>query len=103
MEQIQHMVKTKHFKKPEGLAVGVSTIVVYSSEQVSDILGVSVKTVHTLIHDGKLGAIRIGRIVRIPHTTLEKFINEQLEVTKAVEETPIAPSPRVKPTRKPKK
>lgn len=41
------------------------------------ILGVSRPTVHTLVRRGTLTGIRIGRIVRIPVTDVERFLIDQ--------------------------
>lgn len=55
----------------------------YSVRQVADQLGVHPETVRRLIHDGRLDAVRIGRVLRIHASELDGFLARQ----------------RVKPTR----
>lgn len=47
---------------------------VLNVEQVSDVLGVSKKTVYKLIHDGALSSLKVGREFRIPKVTLMKYM-----------------------------
>jgi excisionase family DNA binding protein len=49
----------------------------YSVRQVADQLGVHPETVRRLIHDGRLEAVRIGRVLRIDGTALEGFLARQ--------------------------
>jgi excisionase family DNA binding protein len=42
--------------------------------QAAQIIGVSERTVRTLIADGRLGHLRVGRLVRIPRHRLLEFI-----------------------------
>jgi len=55
----------------------------YSVRQVADQLGVHPETIRRLIHDGRLDAVRIGRVLRIDGAAVAGFLARQ----------------RVKPTR----
>lgn len=55
----------------------------YSVRQVADQLGVHPETIRRLIHDGRLDAVRIGRVLRIDGVAVAGFLARQ----------------RVKPTR----
>ena len=55
----------------------------YSVRQVADTLGVHPETIRRLIHDGRLDAVRIGRVLRVEANSLAGFVARQ----------------RVKPTR----
>ena len=48
-----------------------------SVRQVADQLGVHPETVRRLIHDGRLEAVRIGRVLRIEAGELDGFIARQ--------------------------
>lgn len=45
-------------------------VIFYSVQEVAEILGLSEQTIRKLIHDGKLGALRLGRTYRIPYDSL---------------------------------
>jgi excisionase family DNA binding protein len=49
----------------------------YSVRQVADQLGVHPETVRRLIHDGRLDAVRIGRVLRIESSELDGFLSRQ--------------------------
>jgi excisionase family DNA binding protein len=49
----------------------------YSVRQVADQLGVHPETVRRLIHDGRIEAVRIGRVLRINAGELERFLTRQ--------------------------
>jgi excisionase family DNA binding protein len=49
----------------------------YSVRQVADQLGVHPETVRRLIHDGRLDAVRIGRVLRIESSGLDGFLARQ--------------------------
>ena len=49
----------------------------YSVRQVADQLGVHPETVRRLIHDGRLDAVRIGRVLRVHSAALEGFLARQ--------------------------
>jgi excisionase family DNA binding protein len=55
----------------------------YSVREVAAKLGVHPETVRRLIHDGRLDAVRVGRVLRVDAAALEVFLARQ----------------RVKPTR----
>jgi excisionase family DNA binding protein len=42
--------------------------------EVADHLGVEKDTIYRLIREGKLRAIRLGRVLRVPQTALADFI-----------------------------
>ena len=58
-----------------------STLV--SVREVADQLGVHPETIRRLIHDGRLDAVRVGRVLRVHRAALDSFLARQ----------------RVKPTR----
>ncbi len=43
--------------------------------EVADHLGVTPDTVYYLIRDGKMRAIRLGRVLRVPQSALSDFIS----------------------------
>jgi excisionase family DNA binding protein len=49
----------------------------YSVRQVADTLGVHPETIRRLIHDGRLDAVRIGRVLRVEANTLAGFVARQ--------------------------
>jgi excisionase family DNA binding protein len=49
----------------------------YSVRQVADQLGVHPETVRRLIHDGRLDAVRVGRVLRIDGAQLDVFLEQQ--------------------------
>jgi excisionase family DNA binding protein len=55
----------------------------YSVREVAMQLGVHPETIRRLIHDGRLDAVRVGRVLRVDGDALEAFLARQ----------------RVKPTR----
>jgi len=59
------------------LAAHSSTSGLFSVRQVADQLGVHPETVRRLIHDGRLEAVRIGRVLRIDATALDGFLARQ--------------------------
>ena len=48
-----------------------------SVREVADALGVHPETIRRLIHDGRLDAIRIGRVLRIRRAELDRFLESQ--------------------------
>ena len=54
-----------------------------SVREVADQLGVHPETIRRLIHDGRLDAVRVGRVLRVHRAALDGFLARQ----------------RVKPTR----
>jgi excisionase family DNA binding protein len=55
----------------------------YSVREVAGQLGVHPETIRRLIHDGRLDAVRVGRVLRVDAASLQGFLANQ----------------RVKPTR----
>jgi excisionase family DNA binding protein len=55
----------------------------YSVREVASQLGVHPETIRRLIHDGRLDAVRVGRVLRVHRHAVESFLARQ----------------RVKPTR----
>ena len=49
----------------------------YSVRQVADTLGVHPETIRRLIHDGRLDAVRIGRVLRVEANSLDGFVARQ--------------------------
>ncbi len=49
----------------------------FSVRQVADQLGVHPETIRRLIHDGRLDAIRVGRVLRVQGDALEGFLARQ--------------------------
>jgi excisionase family DNA binding protein len=49
----------------------------YSVRQVADQLGVHPETVRRLIHDGRLDAVRVGRVLRIDGRAFAGFVARQ--------------------------
>lgn len=48
---------------------------VYTLDQVADILQVSVQTVRRLIKDGKIKSIRVGVQIRVRKEDLDRYLN----------------------------
>jgi excisionase family DNA binding protein len=44
--------------------------------EAADSIGVCERSIWSLVRDGKLRAIRVGRCVRIPVAELERFVSE---------------------------
>jgi excisionase family DNA binding protein len=49
----------------------------YTVRQVADRLGVHPETIRRLIHDGRLDAVRIGRVLRVGGASLDGFLARQ--------------------------
>ena len=49
----------------------------YSVRQVADTLGVHPETIRRLIHDGRLEAVRVGRVLRVEANSLAGFVARQ--------------------------
>ena len=43
-------------------------------KEAADFLRVNPKTIYSLIAAGKLGSVRVGRVIRIPQTALDQFL-----------------------------
>jgi excisionase family DNA binding protein len=48
-----------------------------SVREVADRLGVHPETVRRLIHDGRLDAIRVGRVLRVHRVAVDRFLARQ--------------------------
>jgi excisionase family DNA binding protein len=55
----------------------VDTTSLYSVRQVADRLGVHPETVRRLIHDGRLDAVRVGRVLRVDGVAFAGFVARQ--------------------------
>ena len=53
---------------------------VLSTSDVANILGVTTKTVRSLIKAGDIGSIRVGRLIRIPKNMLVEYLEGEKEV-----------------------
>lgn len=42
--------------------------------QVAQALGIGIKAAYSLVNDRKLGAIRVGRTIKVPKYCLEEFV-----------------------------
>jgi excisionase family DNA binding protein len=49
----------------------------YTVREVASRLGVHPETVRRLIHDGRLDAVRVGRVLRVEPASLEVFLARQ--------------------------
>jgi excisionase family DNA binding protein len=49
----------------------------YSVREVAEQLGVHPETIRRHIHEGRLEAVRVGRLLRIPKEALETLLDEQ--------------------------
>lgn len=56
----------------------------YTVQQVADQLSVHHKTVRAWIDSGKLGAVRVGKLYRIPADALSLFTQQEGEVSEGV-------------------
>lgn len=57
--------------------VDVDDKALYSVRDVANRLGVHPETVRRLIHDGRLDAVRIGRVLRVDADSLQGFLLNQ--------------------------
>jgi excisionase family DNA binding protein len=48
-----------------------------SVRDVADQLGVHPETIRRLIHDGRLDAVRVGRVLRVHRDAVERFLARQ--------------------------
>jgi excisionase family DNA binding protein len=63
-----------------GVLTGVDTSSatgLYSVREVADRLGVHPETIRRLIHDGRLQAVRVGRVLRVDAAEVDGFIARQ--------------------------
>lgn len=63
----------------------------YTVREVANRLGVHPETVRRLIHDGRLDAVRVGRVLRVESDSLQSFLlNQRIKPTKPIKELPRA-------------
>jgi excisionase family DNA binding protein len=48
-----------------------------SVREVADRLGVHPETIRRLIHDGRLDAVRVGRVLRVHRDAVDRFLARQ--------------------------
>ena len=65
------------------MSVDPESAALYSVREVAGQLGVHPETIRRLIHDGRLDAVRVGRVLRVHKHAVDSFLARQ----------------RVKPTR----
>ncbi|MEN3011170.1 MAG: helix-turn-helix domain-containing protein [Candidatus Bipolaricaulaceae bacterium] len=53
-----------------------------TAQEVAQLLRVSVRTIHRLIHAGELPAVRVGRQWRVPAAALRELITPKAQSTK---------------------
>ena len=49
----------------------------FSVREVADRLGVHPETIRRLIHEGRMDAVRVGRVLRVARADVEAFIGRQ--------------------------
>jgi excisionase family DNA binding protein len=65
------------------VAVDVNDTVLYTVRDVAARLGVHPETVRRLIHDGRLDAVRVGRVLRVDSASLNGFlVNQRVKPTR---------------------
>lgn len=52
-----------------------------TKQEFADILGVSVKTVSNMMDDGRIGFVRLGKVVRIHRSEIERLAKQSRIVT----------------------
>ena len=57
--------------------VDVTDRALYTVRDVANLLGVHPETVRRLIHDGRLDAVRVGRVLRVDSHSLQGFLLKQ--------------------------
>ena len=60
---------------------------VYTMEEVSELLSVSIKTVYKYIHEGLLPAVRVGKYWRITEDGLREFLTRGTSPVEPKKET----------------
>jgi excisionase family DNA binding protein len=65
------------------VTVDLSDNSLYTVRDVASRLGVHPETVRRLIHDGRLDAVRVGRVLRVDSTSLHGFlVNQRVKPSK---------------------
>jgi excisionase family DNA binding protein len=54
----------------------------YGKREAAHVIGISLRTLHSLIAKSQLCTVRIGRRVLVPHAELLRFCNENLTLQK---------------------
>jgi excisionase family DNA binding protein len=68
------------------VTVDVDDASLYSVRDVASRLGVHPETVRRLIHDGRLDAVRVGRVLRVDSTSLRGFlVNQRVKPSKFIQ------------------
>ena len=68
------------------VTVDVNDTSLYSVRDVASRLGVHPETVRRLIHDGRLDAVRVGRVLRVDSSSLHGFlVNQRVKPTRALQ------------------
>ena len=68
------------------VTVGVDDDALYTVRDVASRLGVHPETVRRLIHDGRLDAVRVGRVLRIDSTSFHGFlVNQRVKPSKLLQ------------------
>ena len=66
--------------------VDVNDTALYTVREVANRLGVHPETVRRLIHDGRLDAVRVGRVLRVDSDSLQGFLlNQRVKPIKLLE------------------
>lgn len=55
----------------------------YKPAEAAGLLGLHVQSVRRLVDEGRLGAVRVGRRIVIPARSIESFLADALEHSKA--------------------
>ena len=58
-------------------SVEETRVLLYSVRQVAALLGVHPETIRRLIHDGRMDAVRIGRVLRVEAHEVDAFVARQ--------------------------
>jgi excisionase family DNA binding protein len=64
-------------KALRGVAADPELDSLYSVREVAARLGVHPETIRRLIHDGRLDAVRVGRVLRVPRHAVDAFLARQ--------------------------
>jgi excisionase family DNA binding protein len=52
--------------------------IIYTIDELMEILNVKRKTIHTWVKDGKIKAVRVGRQLRFPKEFLDEYLSKNL-------------------------
>jgi excisionase family DNA binding protein len=80
------MLKEEGRKENEQESIGIERLL--SPKDVAEILGISVKTIHKLVRDGKLGCVQVtARERRFTEAQIEAYIEVQSKEVRVDKET----------------